>query len=54
LQSGISGSEFVYLGLKPLGSGQRYGIQAFQFPCRRFKQDDIPLLPQRNFSLSLD
>ena len=34
-----------------LGGGQGYGVQAFQFPCRRLKQDDLPLMPPEEFLL---
>ena len=51
LQGGPSGGELVHLSPEPLGGGQGYGIQAFQFPCRRLKQDDLPLMPPEEFLL---
>ena len=55
LQGGPSGGEFVHLGPEPLGGGQGYGVQAFQLPCRCFKQDDLALVPPAGiFSLSPD
>ena len=51
LQGGPSGGEFVHLGPETLGGGQGYGIQAFQFSCRRLKQDDLTLMPPEEFFL---
>lgn len=49
LQGGLPGGELVHLGPEPLGGGQRYGVQAFQLPCRRLKQDDFPFMPPEEF-----
>ena len=35
----------IYFGPKPLGGGQGYNVEAFQFPCRRLEQDDLTLMP---------
>ena len=43
LQGGLPGGELVHLSPEPLGGGQGYGVQAFQLPCRRLKQDDSVL-----------
>ena len=51
MQGGPSGGAFVYLGPEPLGGGQWNGVQAFQFSCRRLKQDDLPLMPPEEFLL---
>ena len=51
LQSSPLGGELVHLGPEPLGGGKGYSIQAFQFPCRRLKQDDLPLMPPEEFFL---
>ena len=51
LQGGLPGGELVHLSPEPLGGGQGYGVQAFQFPCRRLKQDDLPLMPPEEFLL---
>ena len=51
LQGGLPGGELVHLGPEPLGGGQGYGIQAFQLPCRRLKQNDLPLMPPEEFLL---
>lgn len=51
LQGGPPGGEFVHLGPEPLGGGQGYGVQAFQLPCRRLKQDDLPLMPPEELLL---
>ena len=37
LQGGLPGGEFIHFGPEPLGGGQGYGVQPFQFPCRRLK-----------------
>src|SRR5699024_3160209 len=51
LQGGLPGGELVHLSPEPLGGGQGYGVQAFQFPCRRLKQNDLPLMPPEEFLL---
>ena len=51
LQGGPSGGELVHLGPETLGGRQGYGVQAFQFSCRRLKQDDLPLMPPQEFLL---
>ena len=51
LQGGPPGGELVHLGPEPFGGGQGYGVQAFQLPCRRLKQDDLPLMPPEEFLL---
>ena len=51
MQGGLPGGELVHLGPEPLGGGQGYGIQAFQLPCRRLKQNDLPLMPPEEFLL---
>lgn len=53
LQGGPSGGEFIHFGPEPLGGGQGYGVQAFQFPCRRLEQDDLTLMPPEEFLLVL-
>ena len=51
MQGGLPGGELVHLGPEPFGGGQGYGVQAFQFPCRRLKQDDFALMPPEEFLL---
>ena len=51
MQGGLPGGEFVHLSPEPLGGGQGYGVQAFQLPCRRLKQDDLALMPPEKFLL---
>ena len=51
LQGGPSGGEFIHFGPEPLGGGQGYGAQPFQFPCRCLEQDDLTLMPPEEFLL---
>ena len=51
LQGSLPGGELIHFGPEPLGGGQGYGVQAFQLPCRRLKQDDLPLMPPEEFLL---
>ena len=51
MQGGPPGGEPVHLGPEPFGGGQGYGVQVFQLPCRRLKQDDLPLMPPEEFLL---
>ena len=51
LQGSLPGGELIHFGPEPLGGGQGYGVQAFQLPCRRLKQDDLPLMPPEEFFL---
>ena len=49
LQGGLPGGELVHLGPESFGGRQGYGVQALQLPCRRLKQDDLPLMPPEEF-----
>lgn len=51
LQGGPPGGELVHLGPESFGGGQGYGVQAFQLPCCRLKQDDLPLMSPEEFLL---
>ena len=51
LQGGPFGGELIHFGLEPLGGGQGYGAQPFQFPCRCLEQDDLTLMPPEEFLL---
>ena len=53
LQGGPFGGELIHFGPEPLGGGQGYGAQPFQFPCCRLEQDDLTLMPSEEFLLVL-